>query len=220
MNTATMILITALIPSQGAGARAARSAEHRHQVEMGIDPVKGAGRQTPRPVASPAQHDGSMHHPDPSAQAREARQESREIKALSPEQIDQLLGGHGMGLALAAELNHYPGPKHVLELGGKLGLSAEQTARVEALRAAMSDEAVRLGKQIVEQERALDRRFSSGRIDRTELRRLTGDIARLYGELRAAHLGAHLDVRALLSTHQTHLYDELRGYSAQTIGVR
>ena len=42
--------------------------------------------------------------------------EAREIKALSEEQRQELLDGHGMGLALAAELNHYPGPKHVLEL--------------------------------------------------------------------------------------------------------
>ena len=33
-----------------------------------------------------------------------------------------------MGLALAAELNGYPGPSHVLELADKLELSAEQRA--------------------------------------------------------------------------------------------
>jgi hypothetical protein len=65
----------------------------------------------------------------------------------------------------------------------------------------------------VEQERALDRRFASGRIDLNELRSLTREIARLQGELRAAHLGAHLAVRALLTAGQTQRYDQLRGYA-------
>ena len=46
--------------------------------------------------------------------------ETREIKALSPEQIEDLLAGEGMGYALAAELNHYPGPRHVLALAAEL----------------------------------------------------------------------------------------------------
>ena len=34
-----------------------------------------------------------------------------------------LRAGRGMGLALAAELNGYPGPAHVLELADKLDLA-------------------------------------------------------------------------------------------------
>ena len=37
-----------------------------------------------------------------------------------------------MGLALAAELNGYPGPRHVLDLADQLGLTPEQ--QVEAQR--------------------------------------------------------------------------------------
>jgi hypothetical protein len=44
--------------------------------------------------------------------------EHRTIKALSEQQVDDLQSGRGMGLALAAELNHYPGPVHVLEASG------------------------------------------------------------------------------------------------------
>jgi len=51
-----------------------------------------------------------------------AGQETRKIKALSEDQIQGYLAGSGMGLAMAAELNHYPGPKHVLELAEKLQL--------------------------------------------------------------------------------------------------
>jgi hypothetical protein len=44
------------------------------------------------------------------------------IKALSDQQIADLRAGRGMGLALPAELNGYPGPIHVLELGDQLRL--------------------------------------------------------------------------------------------------
>lgn len=167
-------------------------------------------------LAAPAaaQHGGGMQHATPGAAGAYSGLEKRDIKALSAEDVEALLAGQGMGLALSAELNHFPGPKHVLELAEKLDLSAGQTAKIEAARAAMTSRAILLGKQIVDQERDLDRRFASGRINASDLRRLTGSIARLQGELRAAHLLAHLEVRALLSAHQTMLYDELRGYAA------
>lgn len=177
--------------------------------------LKAEGPQAASPTSAPMPHDGSMRHSAPGDPTPYAGLAGREIKALSAEQVDQLLGGQGMGFALAAELNHYPGPRHALELATPLGLSAEQRAQILAIQAAMSAEAVRLGKQVVEQERELDRRFASGRIDLTELRALTGAIARRQGELRAAHLGAHLAVRALLSEGQILHYDELRGYAAR-----
>jgi len=49
--------------------------------------------------------------------------QARPIKALSAEQIADLRAGRGMSLALAAELNGYPGPRHILELGEQLGLT-------------------------------------------------------------------------------------------------
>ena len=60
------------------------------------------------------------------AQTPYAGMQARSIKALSDQQIADLGAGRGMGLALAAELNGYPGPSHVLELADKLDLSADQ----------------------------------------------------------------------------------------------
>jgi hypothetical protein len=71
--------------------------------------------------------------------------QTRSIKALSEQQVADLTAGRGMGLALAAELNGYPGPSHVLELADKLDLSAEQRARVQQLFASMKQEALPLG---------------------------------------------------------------------------
>jgi hypothetical protein len=57
--------------------------------------------------------------------------EQRPIKALSAQQIADLKAGRGMGLALAAELNGFPGPLHVLELAAGLELTDEQRTKVE-----------------------------------------------------------------------------------------
>lgn len=66
-----------------------------------------------------------------------AGHETRAIKALSADEIAELKAGRGMGLALAAELNGYPGPVHVLEHAEALRLSAEQAKRTRDLYAAM-----------------------------------------------------------------------------------
>lgn len=143
-----------------------------------------------------------------------AGEERRAIKSLSAEEVEGLLNGQGMGLAKAAELNHYPGPRHVLELATELQLTPEQRTQTQAAFDLMRGEAVRLGRLIVERERALDAMFAQGEIDAGKLRAATSEIARLQGDLRAAHLAAHLEVRRLLSPQQIKKYDELRGYAA------
>src|SRR3954463_558837 len=75
----------------------------------------------------------------------------RPIKALSEQQVADLTAGRGMGLALAAELNGYPGPSHVLELADKLDLSADQRVRVQNLFDAMKQEVLPLGARLIEQ---------------------------------------------------------------------
>src|SRR2546425_6382198 len=75
------------------------------------------------------------------AQQPYAGLETRTVKALSEQQIADLRAGRGMGLALAAELNGYPGPLHVLELGDQIGLSDTQRERMRELFAAMQAEA-------------------------------------------------------------------------------
>ena len=67
-----------------------------------------------------------------------AGQQTRAIKALSPEDIAALRNGAGMGMAKAAELNGYPGPAHVLALAAQLGLTKNQQQRVTAIFERMS----------------------------------------------------------------------------------
>ena len=141
-----------------------------------------------------------------------AEQAQREIKALSPEQIRGYLSGQGMGLALAAELNSYPGPRHVMELSAQLNLTDEQTAATRQSFERMQREAVRLGGLIVEQERRLDAMFAAGDAEAGRVRETAREIARLQGDLRFAHLQAHLEMRRILTPEQVSRYDELRGY--------
>ena len=94
-----------------------------------------------------------------------AGQETRAIKALSQQEVEDYQKGKGLGYAKAAELNQYPGPAHVLEMAEKLTLTKEQTSQTQAIFRAMETQASALGKQLVEKERELDRQFASGSIN-------------------------------------------------------
>ncbi len=120
-----------------------------------------------------------------------------------------------MGLALAAELNGYPGPAHVLELADKLKLSPDQRDQVLALFNSMKSEAQPLGARLIEEETDLDRLFASRSITPESLRASTVAIAARQGALRETHLKYHLSTTAMLTPEQMHRYAELRGYSDQ-----
>lgn len=136
----------------------------------------------------------------------------RDIKALSPEAIEGLLAGAGMETALPAELNGYPGPRHLLDMADMLGLSEDQRTAVQTIFDRMQAEAQTLGAQIVEAERTLDRAFADRTIDPPTLERLASEIAAARGALRIAHLKAHLEVDPLLTTEQRAHYARARGY--------
>lgn len=141
-----------------------------------------------------------------------AGQESREIKALSPDDVSALLSGKGMGFAKAAELNGFAGPAHVLELAGELHLTAEQRARTEALFASMSARASSSGRALVDKERELDQLFATKVITSERLANILKEIGSLQAKIRDAHLEAHLAQVEILTREQNARYSELRGY--------
>jgi hypothetical protein len=146
------------------------------------------------------------------AQSPYAGLQARPIKALSDQQIADLRAGRGMGLAMAAELNGYPGPMHVLELSGSLGLSVAQHAAVEAQLDAMKAETVPIGERLIEQETALDRLFAGRTATPDGVAAAVAAIAETQGALRNAHLRYHLTTLALLQADQVERYGRLRGY--------
>ena len=138
--------------------------------------------------------------------------ETRPVKALSTKQIQGYLAGDGMTQALPAELNHYPGPRHVIALAGRLGLNEGQLSRIRRLDADMTGGAAARGRAIVDRERALDRLFAAGSAREVAVREAVSEIARLQGALRYTHLKYHLLVKSIVTPDQVAHYDRLRGY--------
>jgi len=138
---------------------------------------------------------------------------SRAVKALSEQQMADLRAGRGMGFALPAELNGYPGPMHVLEHADALGLSPAQRERTRALFEAMRAEAVPLGERLIQQEADLERLFAAKAAQAATLDAATAAIGATQGQLRAAHLRHHVAMVDLLTPVQVRRYEELRGYA-------
>lgn len=145
-----------------------------------------------------------------------AGQQTRDIKALSAAQTQDLLAAKGMELAKAAELNGYPGPMHTLELAPQLDLDAGQKLATEALLAGHKAEARTLGAELVQAERELDAAFAGHRISKEELGAYLQRIGQLQTTLRQSHLQAHLQQTSLLTARQVSRYAQLRGYAEAT----
>ena len=141
-----------------------------------------------------------------------AGMQTRQVKALTEQLVADLRAGRGMGLALPAELNGYPGPMHVLELADGLSLGDDQRKRIQTLYESMKSEAIAVGEKLIDAETALDLAFRDRSITPERLAVLTGVVGRLQGELRAVHLKHHLTTAELLSAEQSKRYAELRGY--------
>jgi Spy/CpxP family protein refolding chaperone len=146
-------------------------------------------------------------------EAEHMEHHATETAGLDEAEIAGLLAGAGMGQALAAELNGYPGPKHVVELAQELELSDDQLAQAQQLVASTVARSKELGMQIVHNEKTLDAAFADGAIDAEKLSEMVAEIGRLRAELRLNHLSAHLTMAGLLSQEQRDRYSELRGYS-------
>jgi hypothetical protein len=145
--------------------------------------------------------------------------QTRPIKALSAEQIADLKAGRGMSLALAAELNGYPGPRHVLELGEQLSLTDRQRMDMQRLFDQMTAEAVPIGEKLIAQEADLDRLFARRVVTPSALDSATAAIGVTQAELRKAHLKYHLMTSELLTPAQMQRYAQLRGYAGEDSGT-
>jgi Spy/CpxP family protein refolding chaperone len=138
--------------------------------------------------------------------------ESRAISSLSEEKIDGLKKSLGLGYALPAELNGFPGPRHVLDFAEQLALTPAQKSQTEALFQSMKSEAGALGERLIIAERQVDQFFKAKGSDETKLFQLTAASAEVEGQLRATHLKYHLAMVTLLQPEQIEAYRKLRGY--------
>ena len=140
-----------------------------------------------------------------------AHAQDGQLKSLTAKQVAQYRQGAGMGYAVVAERSRFPGPMHVLELGDKLGLTAEQRAAVTRIFDAHKAQARHIGARRVEAEQVLEQLFRSGAVGQEALAQAVHAAAALEGEYRLSHLDAHRLTRSVLSSEQVSRYDELRG---------
>jgi hypothetical protein len=127
-----------------------------------------------------------------------------------PPDKDGLLNAEGMGQAKYAEMNGYPGPKHVLDLAVQLKLGEEQKASVQSFYNEMSLRAKEVAKQIIQIEQELNSAFAQGLVVEKSVRNDCEEIGRLRGKLRSIHLVAHMKTKEVLSATQIAMYKKLR----------
>jgi Spy/CpxP family protein refolding chaperone len=139
--------------------------------------------------------------------------ETREVKTLSTERQEGLKQGRGLGYALAAEMNGYPGPMHVIELAEPLGLDADQKARTQAVFNKMQKDAITAGQALIAAEAHLDRMFAAKHATADRVEAQTAVAAGQEARLRAIHLNAHLAMMEILTPDQVESYGRLRGYA-------
>lgn len=146
-----------------------------------------------------------------------AGQEARGIKALSQADIEGLLAGAGTpfgGMAKPAELNGYPGPRHVLDAieAGEFEVTNEQKTQIENLYEKMKAQAIMLGKQIITIEQKIDEEFTNKTVTNESLQKNIAESAKIYEQLRFVHLKYHLQMVDILTPEQVEQYNLLRGY--------
>ena len=138
------------------------------------------------------------------------------MPTLTPDEVRELRNGEGMGLARPAELNRFPGPKHLLELASELDLDPAQIGRIEAIHEKMRAQAIAKGDDVLMGERRLANLFASVAVGEqpsvADVKRIAEHLGIMRGHLQAIHLLAHMESARELTSGQIEEYDRLRGY--------
>ncbi|MFD2532709.1 hypothetical protein [Gracilimonas halophila] len=147
-------------------------------------------------------------------------QQDREIASLSETEIEGLKSGAGTpfnGMAKPAELNGYPGPRHVLDAyeAGSFDLNKDQIVQIRQLFKNMQEKAIPLGEQIIAIEKKMDNAFKIKDISSGMLREMISKSTDLYAELRFVHLNTHLQMVDILTQQQVQAYNRMRGYTSE-----
>lgn len=124
------------------------------------------------------------------------------LSGVSEQEKEMLLKGSGLGAGMIAMMNGYPGPKHVLEMGDELELTAAQRESIGTIYGKVKAESVKLGTELVEKDEALAALFTTGSVSTKDVEKRSREIGELQGRLRAAHLNAHVQTHAELTPAQ------------------
>ena len=135
-----------------------------------------------------------------------------EIRGLDQDTIEGYLTGKGLGQALPAELNGYPGPRHTIDMAEELELTEEQLTQVQALFDDMQSAVIPLGEKYLESVAELELTFREGTITDEYLQSQLEKITGIEEQMRYVHLSTHLATIDILSHDQIMQYNMMRGY--------
>lgn len=127
-----------------------------------------------------------------------------------PADRDELEKGASAGSALVAEMYGFPGPRQALDLSDSLRMGPGQVRAIAEIYEEQRALAATKGELIILKEGALEDLFEGGRPDDAEVRKLSAEIGRLRGELRAIHLIAHRKTKEVLTEQQVARYKAIR----------
>jgi len=133
------------------------------------------------------------------------------LKTLSNEQYNALLKGDDIyGMALAAELNHYPLPDKVIKLKKEINLTPVQVTKITAIAKELQRKKLEMGLIIINNEKTIDSLFRINKFDNGSLIFYANRYGLYQGELRNAILQACLATRNLLTLQQVNKYVGLK----------
>ncbi len=133
------------------------------------------------------------------------------LGGVSEQEKEALLKGAGLGAGMIAMMNGYPGPKHVLEMGDELELTAEQRESIGTIYGNVKAKSVELGTELVEKDEALAALFTSGSVSTGDVEKLAREIGELQGRVRAEHLNAHVETFDALTPAQREQLSSMQG---------
>jgi len=133
------------------------------------------------------------------------------LGGVSETEKEALLKGAGLGAGMIAMMNGYPGPKHILEMGEELELTAAQRETIGTIYGKVKAESVKYGTELVEKDEALAAMFTSGSVDTGDVEKLAREIGELQGRVRAEHLNAHVKTYDALTPAQREKLSSMQG---------
>jgi hypothetical protein len=132
------------------------------------------------------------------------------LKAMSYEQYKAYTDGVDInGMALVAEVNHYPEPQKVMDLKRELGLTTVQASAIDKINIELHRKMKEMGGMIIKNEKALDDLFRTKKVNDGTLIFYANRYGLYQGELRNSILQACVKVQDILNPEQCKKYNQL-----------
>lgn len=133
------------------------------------------------------------------------------IRSLPGRDIVALAGGEGGGLAKIADLNGYPGPRHVLDMDAHLNLTTRQREQLRQVMSTMEADAKEVATRYLSALAQLEEDTRQGSLSGDQFLKRYRAVEALRTELGAVHLITHFKTKDLLTPAQVATYYKPQG---------